>query len=91
MHGAIFVLVTILATSLVINIQVIILAEATSFAQTAQAQKIINGTDTVSSSYTSSSSSINSIATKKAKVGDIDISYKMFGKGNHYCLFQVFQ
>jgi pimeloyl-ACP methyl ester carboxylesterase len=90
LHGAIFFLVTILATSLVINIQVIILAEATSFAQTAQAHKIINGTDTVSSSYTSSSPSINSIATKKVKVGDIDISYKMFGKGQPLLLIPGF-
>jgi pimeloyl-ACP methyl ester carboxylesterase len=30
---------------------------------------------------TSSSASINSIATKKVKVGDIYIAYKIFGKG----------
>jgi hypothetical protein len=65
LHRAVFVLVAMLAISLVINIQVIILAKATSFIQIAQAQNISNGTDTISSSYTSSSASINSIATKK--------------------------
>jgi hypothetical protein len=90
LHRAVFVLVAMLAISLVINIQVIILAKATSFIQIAQAQNISNGTDTISSSYTSSSASINSIATKKVKVGDIDISYKMFGKGQPLFLIRGF-
>ena len=93
LHRSIFVLVIIMVISLVIYIQVIILAQDTSIAQTAQAQKIINGTDTIaspSSSYTYSSSLINSIATKKVKVGDIDISYKMFGKGQPLFLIPGF-
>jgi len=84
MYRSIFVLVIITVISLVIHIQVIILAQDTTIVQTAQAQKIINGTDTSaspSSSYTSSSSLINSIAAKKVKVGDIDVAYKIFGKG----------
>jgi hypothetical protein len=84
MYRSIFVLVIIVVISLVIHIQVIILAQDASIAQTAQAQKIINGTDTIaspSSSYTPSSSLINSIAAKKVKVGDIYIAYKIFGKG----------
>jgi len=51
--------------------------------QTAQAQKIINGTDTIaspSSSYTYSSSLINSIATKKKKLATSTF-HKIFGKG----------
>src|ERR1051326_821493 len=93
LHRSIFVLVIIMVISLVIYIQVIILAQDTTIAQTAQAQKIINGTDTIaspSSSYTSSSSLINSIATKKVKVGDIDISYKIFGKGQPLLLIPGF-
>jgi pimeloyl-ACP methyl ester carboxylesterase len=53
-----------------------ILAQDTGIAQIAQAQKIINGT-----SHASSSSFVNSIAAKKVNVGDIDVSYKIFGKG----------
>jgi hypothetical protein len=43
MYRSIFVLVIIMVISLVIHIQ------DTSIAQTAQAQKVINGTDTIAS------------------------------------------
>jgi pimeloyl-ACP methyl ester carboxylesterase len=76
LHRSILVLVAILAVSLIIHIQVSILAQDTNIAQTAKAQKIINGT-----SYASSSYFVNSISAKKVKVGDIYVSYKMFGKG----------
>jgi pimeloyl-ACP methyl ester carboxylesterase len=76
LHRSILIFVAILAVSLVTHIQMTILAQDTSFDQTAHAQKIINGT-----SYDSSSSFINSISAKKVKVGDIDVSYKMFGRG----------
>jgi hypothetical protein len=64
LHRAIFVLVAMLTISLVMNIQIIILAKAINLTQIAQTKKIINGTDTVSFSYTSFAS-INSIAKKK--------------------------
>ncbi|HEY5630660.1 MAG TPA: hypothetical protein VI278_00970 [Nitrososphaeraceae archaeon] len=51
LHRSILVLVAILAVSLVIHIQVSILAQDTNIAQTAQAQKISNGTSYASSSY----------------------------------------
>jgi pimeloyl-ACP methyl ester carboxylesterase len=89
LHRAIFVLVAMLTISLVMNIQIIILAKAINLTQIAQTKKIINGTDTVSFSYTSFAS-INNIATKKVKVGDIDISYKMFGKGQPLLLIPGF-
>jgi pimeloyl-ACP methyl ester carboxylesterase len=85
LHRAILVLGVILAVSLVTRIQVTILAQDTSIAQTAQAQKIINVT-----SYASSSSLINSIAAKKVKVDDIDVSYKMLGKGQPLLLIPGF-
>jgi hypothetical protein len=76
LYRSILVLVAILDVSLVKHIQISILAQDTSIVQTAQAQKIIDRT-----SYASSSSLINRIIAKKVKVGDIDASYKMFGKG----------
>lgn len=44
LYGSIFVFVAIMAVSLVTHIQLTTLAQDTSIAQTAQAQKIINGT-----------------------------------------------
>jgi hypothetical protein len=51
-----------------------------TIALTAQAQKKINDT----------SSLVDSIPTKKVKVGDIDISYKIFGKGEPLLLIPGF-
>src|SRR5919197_3488082 len=54
-----------------------LLASESAYAQTnSTTNDSNNGT-----SYASSSSLINSIAAKKVKVDDIDVSYKMFGKG----------
>ncbi|MFZ0325743.1 MAG: hypothetical protein WBP64_18995 [Nitrososphaeraceae archaeon] len=51
-----------------------------TIALTAQAQKKINDT----------SSLVDSIPTKKVKIGDIDISYKIFGKGEPLLLIPGF-
>jgi hypothetical protein len=66
----------------------LILAKETSiiFKTVHAEKKVINRTSTVGPS----SSLINSIATKKVKVGDIYISYKMFGKGQPLLLIPGF-
>ena len=38
-----------------------------------------------------SSFSLNNIQTKKVRVGDIDVAYKIFGQGEPLLLIQVFQ
>jgi pimeloyl-ACP methyl ester carboxylesterase len=56
----------------------LISARDVSVIQKAQAANMVEGNTTVAYS---SSSLINSVAAKKVKVDDIDVSYKMFGKG----------
>ena len=63
-----------------------LLASESAYAQTnSTTNDSNNGT-----SYASSSSLVNSVAAKKVKVGDIDVSYKMFGKGQPLLLILGF-
>src|ERR671931_579347 len=63
-----------------------LLASERAYAQTnSTTNDSNNGT-----SYASSSSLVNSVAAKKVKVGDIDVSYKMFGKGQPLLLILGF-
>ena len=62
-------------------------ARDVSIIQKAQAANIIEANNAVASSYPSLT---NSIATKKVTVGDIEVAYKIFGKGEPLFLIPGF-
>jgi len=55
---------------------------------TASTNRVYGQPDQVDLNFTDSLPNIQNIPVQKVQVGDIDVAYKMFGKGDPIILFQ---